>query len=233
MTRPFRRRLSRDTSQDEIAVLDGVTAGTVTASKALVVDSSKDLSALRNVTVTNLDAGASGTAGTVDVFPTTASKGKLILSATANTGDTSVTVTNAAHGQATVVTIPDGGAATSYVAQSTAALSLVEVDQLDVSAMTETTIASGTASVSKRITNLDSSGGAGSFTLAAPAAAQLGMVKIIQMTTAGNALTLALTNVQGGSAATTASFDAVNETLVLIAGTNKWTVLKEVGVTLS
>lgn len=36
----------------EITVLDGVTAGTVTASKALVVDANKDLTSLRNVTVT-------------------------------------------------------------------------------------------------------------------------------------------------------------------------------------
>ena len=46
----------------EINVLDGVTAGTVTASKALVVDSNKDLSAIRNLTVDGdiiLDDGGS------------------------------------------------------------------------------------------------------------------------------------------------------------------------------
>ena len=36
----------------EINVLDGVTGGTVTASKALVVDSNKDIASLRNVTLT-------------------------------------------------------------------------------------------------------------------------------------------------------------------------------------
>ena len=36
----------------EINVLDGVTGGTVTASKALVVDGNKDLASLRNVTLT-------------------------------------------------------------------------------------------------------------------------------------------------------------------------------------
>jgi hypothetical protein len=53
------------------------------------------------------------------------------------------------------------------------------------------------------------------------------------MTVAGNALTMALTEVQGGSAATTASFDAVGETLTLVAGTLKWNVIGESGVTLS
>ena len=41
-------------SEAEIGVLDGVTAGTVTASKAIVVDSNKDISAFRNLTATNL-----------------------------------------------------------------------------------------------------------------------------------------------------------------------------------
>lgn len=109
-----------------------------------------------------------------------------------------------------------------------------ELNQCDVSAMLETIVASGVVSVTKRITRLNASGGAGAITLAAPDASTEGMVKIIQYTGGGtNALTLALTNVQGGSAATTASFNADDETLVLIAGKNKWSVLKEVGVTLS
>lgn len=109
-----------------------------------------------------------------------------------------------------------------------------ELDQNDISAMLETIEAGAAVSVTKRITRLNASGGAGSVTLAAPDASTEGMLKIIQYTGGGtNALTLALTNVQGGTAATTASFNADNETLVLIAGKNKWTVLKEVGVTLS
>jgi hypothetical protein len=128
---------------DEIIsdALVGVTAGTVTASKALVVDSSKDLATLGSVTMTtlaattlgatNIDAGASGTAGSVDVFPSTAAKGKLTLACADQTGDTAVTLQPAAHGQATTVHIPDGGASDAYVVQSTAALTLVEADILD------------------------------------------------------------------------------------------------------
>lgn len=108
-----------------------------------------------------------------------------------------------------------------------------ELNVADVSAQSETVIASGVASVTKRVTKLDSSGGAGSFTLAAPDASFIGQVKIIEMDVAGNALTLSLANVDGGSAATTASFDAVGEVLILVGGTSKWHVIKEIGVTLS
>ena len=55
----------------------------------------------------NIQAGLSGTAGTLISFPTTAARGSLIVSATANTGNTNTTLTNAAMGQASIVTIPD------------------------------------------------------------------------------------------------------------------------------
>jgi len=118
-------------SAAETAVLDAVVAGTVAASKAAVVDANKDIGDFRNLDCTNLDAGASGVAGTVDVFPATAAKGKLAITKANNTNDDTTTLSVAAHGQATTVTIPDGGAATAYVVQSTAALTLVEADVLD------------------------------------------------------------------------------------------------------
>lgn len=55
----------------------------------------------------SLQAGLSGTAGTLISYPATAARGSLIVSATANAGNTNVTLTNAAMGQASVVTIPD------------------------------------------------------------------------------------------------------------------------------
>ncbi len=102
-----------DQSASELGVLDGITAGTITASKAVVVDANKDAGDFRNLDAVNIDAGASGTAGSVDVFPTTAAKGKLILAAVDNDGDTNVTISNAAMGQASVISIPDPGAATA------------------------------------------------------------------------------------------------------------------------
>lgn len=61
----------------------------------------------------NIQAGLSGTAGYLASFPATGSKGSLRLTAVANTGDTLVTISNAAHGQASVYSIPDSGASTA------------------------------------------------------------------------------------------------------------------------
>jgi hypothetical protein len=64
---------------------------------------------------TNIDAGASGTAGSVDIFPTTASKGKIAIVAAASAGDTTTTITNASQAGARTYTIPDAGASASFV----------------------------------------------------------------------------------------------------------------------
>ena len=69
-----------------------------------------------------IDAGLSGTAGTVRSYPATASKGYLELAGVANTGNTAVTISNALHGQASVYTIPDIGAATGGILVSTTPL---------------------------------------------------------------------------------------------------------------
>ena len=56
------------TTAAELNVLDGVTAGTVTASKGIVVDSNKDVSSFRNITLTGeLDAGSLDVSGDIDV----------------------------------------------------------------------------------------------------------------------------------------------------------------------
>lgn len=71
-------------------------------------------SAAANVTNPgNISAGLSGTAGTVSSFPGTASKGSLVLAAVANTGNTTTTISNAAMGQASVISIPDPAGATA------------------------------------------------------------------------------------------------------------------------
>jgi hypothetical protein len=61
----------------------------------------------------NLQAGLSGTAGTLASFPATAGKGSLKVVAVANTGNTATTISNAAMGQASVISIPDPAAATA------------------------------------------------------------------------------------------------------------------------
>ena len=60
------------TTAAELNVLDGVTAGTVTASKGIVVDSNKDIASFRNITLTGeLDAGSLDVSGDIDVDGTT------------------------------------------------------------------------------------------------------------------------------------------------------------------
>lgn len=108
-----------------------------------------------------------------------------------------------------------------------------EIDQVaDISAYQETVDAAGALSILKRVSKLEVVSG-GAVTLAAPDATCQGYIKIIEMTDDDGDVTLALTNVVGGSSAATATFDAVGEQLVLIAGDAKWIVLKEQGVTLS
>jgi len=67
-----------------------------------------------NLFAINVDAGESGVAGSVDIFPTTASKGKLSITTTDQTGDTTVSLVVGAMGGARTITIPDPGAAASF-----------------------------------------------------------------------------------------------------------------------
>lgn len=99
----------------ELATIHSATAGTVVASKAVVVDSNKDALGFRNISATNVDAGASGTAGTVDVYPTTSSKGKLQIACTDQVGNTTVAVNVNAMAQATTLNIVDPGNSVGYI----------------------------------------------------------------------------------------------------------------------
>lgn len=60
-----------------------------------------------------IQSGASGILGGFIAYPTTASKGSFRWIPVANTGDTITTVSNAAMGQASVISVPDPGAATA------------------------------------------------------------------------------------------------------------------------
>ena len=55
-------------TEAELEAIDGITAGTVTASKAVIVDSNKDIASFRNVTLTGeLDAGSLDVSGDADI----------------------------------------------------------------------------------------------------------------------------------------------------------------------
>jgi hypothetical protein len=187
--------ISQDFSLDatELGYINGVTAGTVTASKAVVVSADKDVASLRNLTLTNLDAGASGTAGSVDIFPATAAKGKLIISATDNATNHNVTLTNAStNGASVTVTIP---ALTGYAALSTAALTLAEVDVLDA-------VTPGTVAASKAVV-VDSNKDIGDFrnldavNIDAGSDAVAGTIDVFPATTASGKLSISVTDQTG------------------------------------
>jgi len=71
------------------------------------------------------------------------------------------------------------------------------------------------------------------ITLAAPAVAGQYLVIYMVSTTGTNSVTLALTNVVGGTQASTATFTVAGHTLILISSGAKWVVLKEQGVVLT
>ena len=59
---------SANIAEAELEQIDGITAGTVAASKAVVVDANKDIGSFRNITLTGeLDAGSLDVSGDVDV----------------------------------------------------------------------------------------------------------------------------------------------------------------------
>jgi len=108
------------------------------------------------------------------------------------------------------------------------------LNRQDLSAQTETILISGVISPNLKVSYLNTTvGGAAAITLAVPDASMVGQTKVIEMAADGGDVTMALTNVQGGSAGTTATWDAVGEALILIAGLAKWNVASEGGVTLS
>ncbi len=64
---------------------------------------------------TTNNVGASGTAGTIQLFPTTASKGKTTVTMSDNTGNTTTAINVAAQAGAVTYTVPDAGASASFV----------------------------------------------------------------------------------------------------------------------
>lgn len=111
----------------------------------------------------------------------------------------------------------------------------LELNRLDDSAEIETIDSGVAVSTTKFNTNIDNTTtGAGAITLDVCPATMVGKIKTIRMEVDNGDVTLALTNVQGGTAATTATFDAVGEELILVGSAGgKWTVIKEFGVTLA
>lgn len=121
-----------------------VTPGLVEANRLLAADGNKDVGDFRNLDAVNIDAGSSGVAGTVDVFPATASKGKTALTAADNAGDTTTTITTAEQAGARTYTVPDAGASASFL-MTEGDQALGEGKDLAVGSTTGTKIGTATA----------------------------------------------------------------------------------------
>lgn len=124
----------------------------------------------------NIQAGLSGTPGTLISFPTTAANGSLIISALNAGGAFNTTIRNSVMGQSSVISIPDPGAATANFV-------------LDTSAGTQSitgnlTVAGTITSTAGNVTS-GSSGDAGTF-VSFPATAANGTF-IFQAVNAGGA----------------------------------------------
>jgi hypothetical protein len=115
-------------SAGEINYTDITTVGTVQATKAVVVDGSKDVSGFNDVgiggalTVTGaatvggvIGAGEDASAGEINVYPATTSKGFVSITATDNAGDTETAIVAGAQAGARTYTIPDALASTDFM----------------------------------------------------------------------------------------------------------------------
>lgn len=80
----------------------------------------------------DIQAGLSGTAGTLISFPTTAANGSLILSALNAGGAFNTTIRNSVMGQSTVYSLSDIGAATGGIPVSTGAIRMKMVADVAV-----------------------------------------------------------------------------------------------------
>lgn len=104
----------------------------------------------------------------------------------------------------------------------------------DVSLHTQAITAAAAVTVDGTINRATLAGGAYAITLAAPSAAMRGKLLTIEYIGGDtDAVTLDATNIQGNSVGTTYTFNADNETLILVGGQAKWNVVKEIGVTIA
>ena len=83
----------------------------------------------------NIQAGVDATAGKFTSYPTTTTSGSLTLKAIDNSGDYDLTIQNDSHGQATTLTIPDGGSAlSSFILSNSTGTQTIGSGNLEVSA---------------------------------------------------------------------------------------------------
>ena len=184
----------------------------------------------------NIQAGLSGTAGYLASFPSTASKGSLRVTAVANTGDTLTTISNAAMGQATVMTIPDPGATTAnFIVSKTSGTQHITVGglEVDAGALISGIGTGGFVGLVKAFPTTATSGfvamqaavnGSGDFGTTISNATTQGQAQVITIPNAGAATANFLLDT--GAANILAMQQFVGISNVLTFGTGTWTVTR-------
>lgn len=116
-------------SNNSLATVASVNTPTIVNHLATYADTNGTLSedAATAINGGNIQAGLSGTAGTVGSFPATAANGELLLAAVNAGGAFNTTISNGTMGQSTVYTMGDIGASTGGLVVATAAVRLKSV----------------------------------------------------------------------------------------------------------
>ena len=105
---------SADISEAELETIDGVTAGTVSASKAIVVDSNKDVTGGRNITITGeLDAATLDISGDADIDGTLETDALSINGTTVTSTAAELNILDGVTSTAAELNILDGVTATA------------------------------------------------------------------------------------------------------------------------
>ena len=107
-------------TDNALARFDAIT-GKLIQNSGAILDDSDNLTGVNDITASgdvtalggDLDAGVSGTAGSVNIFPTTAASGSVAVTCADNAGDTVTAVTFAAQAGARTLTVPDPAQATA------------------------------------------------------------------------------------------------------------------------
>jgi hypothetical protein len=104
------------------ALKQTISAGTQSVGGNLTVTGDTTLTGDLTVNGGDIDAGASGAAGTVDIFPATSAKGKTQFTVTDNTGNTTTTITTGAQATTRTYTVPDALADADFLMGKQAAV---------------------------------------------------------------------------------------------------------------
>ncbi len=231
----------------QVDVIADVVHGVAAAGKAVIVTTNNVIDTLDVTALLVNGVAVASFEGLTDVTAS-AAEVNLIDGSIAGTSVASKALCLGANKNTDVLVLPVSGlfigaGAGTAVTASAAELNLLtgvlattaEINNAcDDSGKTQAVVAAAAITVDGTKSRATLTGGAYAITLAAPSAAMKGKTLVIEYIGGDtDAVTLALTNVIGGSQATTATFNADNETLILIGGEAKWCVLAEIGVVLT